>query len=55
MRSRLEDFRRPTIQVPNIGTIYPAKANFYYALSNYIKLIKTKPNRSYFEDKFRVL
>ena len=52
---RLNDFRRPTISIPNIGTFYPAKVNFNYALTTWLGYLKKDPNREFYKKHFRSL
>jgi len=52
---RLEDIKYGCIHIPNIGAIYLSKANYLYAITNYIKLIREGKNPSYFREKLNIL
>ena len=56
IKDSLDNISFPSIHIPNIGTLYMAKANYLYALTNFLSLIRRDlPNKSYFVRKFEAL
>ena len=55
IRQRLEDVKYAALQVPFLGTFYLSKSNFYYALNNYISLIRRRKSVENFKKYFRIL